>query len=58
MARIPDVELERLKVKVSVKRLVEVSGIALTKTGKDLLNRCLVTTFKAGEKAARTRVEG
>jgi len=40
MARIPDAELERLKADVSVERLVEASGIALTKTGKDLVGRC------------------
>lgn len=40
MARIPDAELERLKAEVSVERLVETSGIALTKTGKDLVGKC------------------
>lgn len=40
MARIPDAELERLKAEVSVERLVEASGIALTKTGKDLVGKC------------------
>lgn len=40
MARIPDAELERLKVEVSVERLVEASGIALTRTGKDLVGKC------------------
>lgn len=40
MARIPDAELERLKAEVSVERLVEASGIALTRTGKDRLGKC------------------
>jgi DNA primase len=40
MARIPESELERLKVEVPVERLVEASGIALTKTGKDLVGKC------------------
>lgn len=40
MARIPDAELERLKAEVSVERLVEASGIALTRTGKDLVGKC------------------
>jgi DNA primase catalytic core len=40
MARIPDAELERLKAEVSVERLVEASGIALAKSGKDRLGKC------------------
>lgn len=40
MARIPDSEIERLKNEVSVERLVESSGIALKKAGKDLLGCC------------------
>ena len=40
MARIPEAEIERLKVEVSVERLVEASGIDLKKGGKDLLGRC------------------
>jgi DNA primase catalytic core len=40
MARIPDVELERLKAEVSVERLVEAAGIELTKNGKDRIGRC------------------
>src|SRR5581483_11094318 len=40
MARIPQVELERLKAEISVERLVEASGIALKSAGKDLLGRC------------------
>lgn len=40
MARIPEAEIERLKSEVSVERLVEDSGIALKKAGKDLLGRC------------------
>lgn len=40
MARIPEAEIERLKNEVSVERLVEASGIALKKTGKDLTGCC------------------
>ena len=40
MARIPEAELERLKAEISVERLVEAAGIALTKTGKDRLGKC------------------
>lgn len=40
MARIPDTEIERLKVEVSVERLIESSGIPLKKTGKDLTGQC------------------
>jgi DNA primase len=40
MARIPDAELERLKAEVSVERLVEASGIALARSGKDRLGKC------------------
>ena len=40
MPRIPDTELERLKNEVSVQRLVEASGVALKKGGKDLLGCC------------------
>lgn len=40
MARIPEAEIERLKSEVSVERLVEASGIALKKSGKDLLGCC------------------
>ncbi len=40
MARIPQNELERLKNEISVERLVESSGIALKKSGNDLLGRC------------------
>src|SRR5574337_555690 len=40
MARIPDADLERLKAEVSVERLVEASGIALVKSGKDRLGKC------------------
>jgi DNA primase catalytic core len=40
MARIPEAEIERLKNEVSVERLVEASGIALKKSGKDWLGRC------------------
>jgi len=40
MARIPETELERLKAEISVERLVEASGIVLTKSGKDLAGKC------------------
>jgi DNA primase catalytic core len=40
MARIPDAELERLKMEVSVEHLVGACGIALKSAGKDLLGRC------------------
>ena len=40
MARIPDAELDRLKAEVSVERLVEASGIPLTKSGKDRTGKC------------------
>ena len=40
MARIPDVELERLKREVSLVRLLEGQGIALISQGKDLACRC------------------
>jgi DNA primase catalytic core len=40
MARIPDADLERLKAEVSVERLVEASGIALTKSGANRLGVC------------------
>ena len=40
MPRIPEPELERLKEEVSVQRLVEASGLALKKSGKDWVTRC------------------
>ena len=40
MARIPAAEIERIKREVSVQRLVEASGILLTKSGKDLVGLC------------------
>ena len=40
MARIPEAEIERLKNEVAVERLVEASGVALRKAGKDMLGRC------------------
>ena len=40
MARIPESEIERLKAEVSVERLVEASGVALKKAGKDLVGCC------------------
>jgi DNA primase len=40
VARIPNEELERLKVEISVERLVEAAGVALKTAGKALLGRC------------------
>ena len=40
MARIPESEVERLKKEISVQRLVEASGIKLTRHGADLLGLC------------------
>ena len=40
MARIPSEDIERLKNEVSVERLVESSGIALAKSGKDRIGQC------------------
>lgn len=40
MARIPEHELDRLKAEVSVQRLVEASGVFLTKQGADWIGRC------------------
>jgi DNA primase len=40
MARIPEQELERLKAEVSVQRLVEASGVTLTRQGADWIGRC------------------
>jgi DNA primase len=40
MARIADDEIERLRVEVSLARLVESSGVALTKRGRDLVGAC------------------
>ncbi len=40
MARVPQSEIERLKAEVAVERLVEASGVALKRGGKDLLGRC------------------
>jgi DNA primase len=40
MAQIPSQEIERLKTEVSVERLVEASGIALKKSGKDKIGLC------------------
>lgn len=40
MARIPEVEIERLKAEVSLVRLVEAAGIELKKQGKDYAGRC------------------
>ncbi len=40
MPRIPEPEIERLKIEVSVERLVAASGTLLKKSGKDWLGRC------------------
>ncbi len=40
MPRIDDSELKRLKEEISVQRLIEASGIALRKAGKDLSGKC------------------
>jgi len=40
MARIPESEIERLKAEVSVQRLVEARGLALTRHGADWIGRC------------------
>ncbi len=40
MARIHEAEIERLKSEISVQRLVESSGIAIKKSGKDLQGCC------------------
>lgn len=40
MARIADSEIERLKLQVSVVRLVEAAGVALKPHGKDVIGRC------------------
>jgi len=40
MARIPEHEIGRLKQEISLQRLVEAQGIALTRHGADLLGRC------------------
>jgi DNA primase len=40
MARIPESEIERIKRDVSVERLVEASGVALKRLGKNLVGLC------------------
>ena len=40
MARVPDVELERLKAEVSVERLAEAKGVELRRHGANLLGLC------------------
>lgn len=40
MARIPDHEIERLKLQVSMVRLLETAGITIKAHGKDLVGRC------------------
>ena len=40
MARIPDAEIERLKVEISLVRLVEASGVKLERRGGDHVGRC------------------
>jgi hypothetical protein len=40
MARIPDVEIERLKAEVAVERLAEARGVVLRRHGRDLIGLC------------------
>ena len=40
MPRIPDYEIERLKERVSIVRLVEKAGVELRPHGKDRVGRC------------------
>jgi DNA primase catalytic core len=40
MARVPDVELERLKSQVSIQRLAEARGVVLKRHGADLIGLC------------------
>lgn len=40
MARIPESEIERLKLSVSLERLVESAGVELRRHGKDRIGRC------------------
>ena len=40
MARVPEVEIERLKEQVSIVSLVQAHGVVLRKTGKDLVGCC------------------
>jgi len=40
VARIPDEEVERLKVEVSLQRLVEAAGVVLRRAGADLVGCC------------------
>jgi len=40
MARVPDVELERLKSQVSIQRLAEARGVVLKRHGADLMGLC------------------
>ncbi len=40
MARIPEDEIARLKVEVSVQRLAEAAGVALARHGADLIGLC------------------
>jgi DNA primase len=49
MARIPDTQIQRLKNEVAVQRLIEASGVALKKGGKDFTGVC---PFHADAKAS------
>jgi DNA primase len=40
MARVSDVELERLKSQVSIQRLAEARGVELKRHGADLIGLC------------------
>mgnify|MGYP003390107713 CR=1 FL=1 len=54
MARVPEEELERLKREVSLERLAEAKGVALTRVGKDLRGRTSSTASAAARKARRS----
>ncbi len=40
MARIPEVEVQRLREEIAVQRLIEDAGVVLKKSGKDFAGRC------------------
>lgn len=49
MPRIPDEHIQRLKDEVAVQRLVETSGVALKRSGRDFTDIC---PFPADETAS------
>jgi len=51
MARIPDIELQRLKIEAVVQRLNESAGIEFKKMGTDMAGRC---PFHADDTAAES----